>query len=306
MKKSITKRICNNIFCRIRNTGIFNKMSDEKYLKMLYYIRLKKKLNLDNPQTFNEKLQWLKINDRRYIYTTMADKYAVKEYVSENIGKQYIIPTIGIYDNFDDINFNELPKSFVIKCTHDSGGLVIVKDKEKMDKEVARKKIESCLKTNYFSNTREWCYKNIKPRILIEKYMQNKDDEDLKDYKFYCFNGEPIYLYVSEGLSNHKTAKIGFFDMDFKKAKFGRSDYDTFDKKIKKPKHFEQMKLLSKKLSKEIPFVRVDLYEINNEIYFGEMTFYPCSGLMPFEPKEWDLKLGNQLELPNKKGDLND
>lgn len=275
-------------------------MSDEKFVKIKFREETGLRLNLGDPQTFNEKLQWLKLYDRNPLYTKMVDKIGAKEYVAEKIGSEYIIPTIGVYDNFDDIDFEKLPDKFVIKCSHDSGGLVVCRDKSKLDVKAAKDKINRCLKKNFYYQSREWPYKNVKPRILIEKYMSDKKQKELVDYKFYCFNGEPKYLYVSEGLENHETAKIEFFDMNFKSAPFSRDDYAIFKIKPKKPKTFGQMKEIAKKLSKGIPFVRVDLYEINGKIYFGELTFTPCGGYMPFNPKEWDRKLGQLLKLPKK------
>lgn len=426
-------------FMYMSRLGIYNKWSDEKYLKKLYFLNFGKKLDLDNPMTFNEKLQWLKIHDRKPEYTTMVDKYAVKEYVANKIGKEYIIPTLGVWDRFDDIDFDKLPDQFVLKCTHDSGGLAICKDKKNFDIKAAKEKIEKSMKRNYYWLGREWPYKNVPPRIIAEKYMSQTDSEELndyklmcfnskvkatfvcsnrfspdglkvtfydtdwnrmpferhyksascnickpksyeqmvaiaeklaqgipfvrvdfyeiedrpyfgeltffpgsgleefrpaewdkklgeliylsgggylivnpgyllliheekseslRDYKFYCFNGEPKYLYVSDNLENHARAKISFADCEWNKAPFGRTDYKGFDELPEKPELFEKMKLVTKELSKDIPFLRVDLYEINKKIYFGELTFYPCSGFMPFKPENWDNKLGQLIVLP--------
>jgi len=294
------------IVSKLLNEGYLKWMPDKMYLKLLWRARMHSKLNINDPKTFNEKLQWLKLYDRKPEYTLMVDKYEAKKYVAEHIGEQYIIPTIGVWDHFDDINFEQLPDQFVLKCTHDSGGLVVCRDKSKLDIDAARKKIENSLRRNFFWYGREWPYKNIRPRIIAEKYMEddatvteNRDslNKELIDYKFYCFSGEPKFLYVSEGLENHETAKISFIDLDWKFAPFHRNDYYTFDKLPKKPKSFDKMVQLSKKLSKGIPFIRVDLYEINGVIYFGELTFTPCSGLMLFSPQEWDYRIGQYLKL---------
>lgn len=277
--------------------GFFNWMNDERFLKLLFKLKMHSKLNFNNVQSFNEKLQWLKINDRKDIYTKMVDKSQVKQYVSQIIGDEYIIPTINVYNKFSEIDFDTLPNQFVMKCTHDSGGLVVCRNKSKLDYKKVRKKINKSLNKNYFYQNREWPYKNVEPKIIIEKYMQDKNDICLKDYKFYCFNGEPKFLYVSHGLENHQTAKIGFFDMNFKEAPFSRSDYAVL-KNIQKPKNFNKMKELSSKLAKNTTFLRVDFYEINGKIYFGELTFTPCGGFMPFNPIEWDMKLGKLLILP--------
>lgn len=436
--------------------GLTRWMSDEQFLKKEYYLAMRKPLNLDNPQTFNEKLQWLKIHNRKPEYTTMVDKYAVKQYVADRIGSQYIIPTLGVWDHFDDIDFDALPNQFVLKCTHDSGGLVICKDKTKLDKKATKKKLEYYLKRKYYYVHREWPYKNVKPRIIAEKYMTNgfneelndyklmcfngkvkatfvcnsrfskeglkvtfydtdwkrmpferhypadkteiakpktydemvalteklaekipfiradfyeicgktyfgeltffpgsgyeeftpeswdklfgdwiklpeisgggylicgqsyliwihseeavltTDDGGLKDYKFYCFGGKPKYLYVSDHMDQHDKAHISFADMNYYQAPFGRTDYPPFDKLPPEPENFERMKLLATQLSKNMPFLRVDFYEIDHHVFFGELTFFPCSGLMPFEPEEWDEKLGKLIELTETSGKVFD
>lgn len=273
------------------------RISDKYYLELMYNWKFNKKININNPITFNEKMQYLKLFDRKEIYTTMVDKCKVKEYVSKIIGSQYIIPTIATYKNFDEIDFSKLPNQFVIKCTHDSGGLVICRDKNNLNMKLAKKKIEKSLKNNFYYSYREWPYKNVERQIIIEKYMQNSDEMCLKDYKFYCFNGQPKFLYISEGLENHQTAKISFFDMNFNFAEFGRSDFAEFDKKPPKPKNFEKMKQLAEQLSRKHKFLRVDFYEINNQIYFSELTLYPCGGFMPFKPEEWDRKLGDYIKI---------
>lgn len=276
------------------------KLNDAFYLKIIYYQTFNKKLDLSNPKTFNEKLQWLKLYDRNPEYTKMVDKYEVKKYVAEKIGEEYIIPTIGIYDSFEEINFNELPDQFVIKCTHDSGGIVICKDKSNFSIEEARKKINKCMKNNYYRSWREWPYKNVKPRIIIEKYMEDDKTKELRDYKFFCFNGKPQYLYVSEGLNNHQTAKMDFFNMNFEKAPFYRADYNRFNVDPEKPKRFEEMKLIAEKLAQNLKFVRVDFYDVDGKIYFGEITFFPGAGFGKFIPEEYDKVLGDLITLQKK------
>lgn len=276
------------------------KLSDKKYIELRYFSLFLKELNLDNPKSFNEKLQWLKLYDRNSEYTKMVDKYEVKKYVSNIIGEEYIIPTIGIYNSFDEIDFKKLPNKFVIKCTHDSGGLVVCKDKNKLDKNNAKKKIEKSLKTNYYYCGREWPYKNVKPRIIIEKYMCTKEQKELIDYKFFCFNGNPkIILVCSERFSSNNMCET-WFDDKWNFLDIIESSHRV-DKTIKKPINLSKMMEFSKKLSKDIPFVRVDFYEINGKTYFGELTFFPASGFERFEPKEWDYKLGEMLKLPDKK-----
>lgn len=275
---------------------IKNIIPDAIFLRIMYKKVFGKKLNLKNPQTFNEKLQWLKLYDRKDIYTTMVDKYEVKEYVAKIIGDKYIIPTIGVYNKFDDIDFDELPNQFVIKCTHDSGGLVIVDDKKNFDIKNARKKINKSLKKNYYYNSREWPYKNVKPRIIVEKYMEDKKYKSMRDYKFFCFDGKPKLMYISEG-SHTNDAKIAFYDMDFNKLDIKRKDYKDFEILPNKPLNFEKMKEIARVLSKGIPHLRVDLYDVNGKIYFGELTFSTCSGYIPFSDEKWDKKLGDMLDL---------
>ena len=288
-------------FLYLARKNFFDSMPDKPYLEICYKIHTGKKLNLKNPQSFNEKMQWLKLYDRKPLYTTLADKYSVKKYVADIIGEKYIIPTIAVWDNVDDIDFDSLPNQSVLKCTHDSGGLVICKDKSTLDIEAAKKKLRHFYNRKFYYLHREWPYKNIRPRIIAEKYMQNGNEPELKDYKFFCFNGEPKLLYISEGLSDHSTAKISFADMDYNISPFKRSDFAPFEKLPDKPTHFEKMKELAKILCKDMYFVRVDFYEINKKIYFGEFTFAPCAGFVPFEPSEYDDIIGKWLKLPTIK-----
>ncbi len=279
-------------------------LPDKLYIRICYLAKFHRRCHLRHPQTFNEKLQWLKIYDRKPIYTTMVDKYAAKKYVADRIGEQYIIPTLGVWDNFDDIDLNALPNQFVLKCTHDSEGIVICRDKSLFDSEAAKKKLSEHLKRNYFWVGREWPYKDVPPRIIAEQYLEDeeagKTDTELIDYKFYCFGGEPKYLYISQGLENHATASISFLTMDWEFAPFGRSDYKPFTELPEKPKHYEDMIRLARDLSAGYAFLRVDLYEVNQRVYFSELTFTPCGGMMPFEPAEWDRTFGNLLVLPEK------
>ena len=277
-------------------------IADEKYIKLKFYATLGKRLNLESPKTFNEKLQWLKLHDRKPIYTDMVDKYEAKNHVADIIGEKYIIPTLGVWDSFDEIDFDSLPEQFVLKCTHDSGGLVICRDKKGLNKASAKAKIERSLKRDYYLTHREWPYKNVKRRIIAEKYLEQPCGADtdvvgLTDYKFYCFNGKPKFLYVSKGLENHNTAKISFLTLDWEFAPFKRSDFRGFDVLPEKPTKLSEMIEIATKLSKDIAFVRVDLYQVGENIYFSELTFSPCAGMMPFEPEHWDEKLGEWIDI---------
>ena len=277
-------------------------LNDKTYLSLQYKNLLGVKPNLNNPKTFNEKLNWLKLYDRKDEYTVMVDKYLAKEWVANKIGSSYIIPTLAIYDSFEDIDFKKLPNNFVIKCTHDSGGNVVCRDKSKLNIDVARKKINKTLKKNFYYMAREWPYKNVSKKIIVEQFMEDENQKNgLIDYKFYCFNGDPKFLYVSEGLEDHSTAKISFLNLDFTFAEFQREDYVHFKDLPKKPQNYDKMVEIAKKLSKNIPFVRVDLYEINNKIYFSELTFSPCGGFMKFTPVEYDLIVGELLDISNLK-----
>ncbi len=276
------------------NLKIFNIIPDERYLKINYKLHMGKKLDLNSPQTFNEKLQWLKLRDRNPLYTNLVDKYEVRKYISKTIGEEYLIPLIGVWDKFEDIDFSKLPNKFVLKCNHDSGGLIICKDKNKLDIEEVKKKINKSLKRNYYYAWREWPYKNVKPRIICEKYMVDESGIELKDYKFFCFNGKPKALFVAtdRGIDT----RFDFYDMEFNHLPF-MQHYKNGVKKIVKPKGFDKMVKLASKLSKDIPHVRVDFYDINGKVYFGELTFYHFSGFERFEPKEYDEIFGDWINL---------
>ena len=274
--------------------------ADALYIKLLYKNRMKKKLDLTNPKTYNEKLQWLKLYNRKQEYTIMVDKYAVKGYVEKIIGKEYIIPTLGVWEHFDDIDFDKLPDQFVLKCTHDSGGLVICKDKETLDKEKAKKQIEHCLKRRYFLNTREWPYKDVKPQIIAEKYMVDESGYELKDYKFFTFDGKVKAMFIATDRGSESETCFDFYDCNFEHLPF-KNGHPNAKKKIIKPENFDKMIELAEKLGKDIPHARIDFYNINGKIYFGEITFFHWSGLKPFEPEEWDYKFGSWIQLPEGK-----
>lgn len=269
-------------------------LPDGVYLKLRYKLKFGKKLNLKTPETFNEKLQWLKLHDRKDVYTIMVDKFKVKEYVANIIGEKYVIPTIGIYDKFDEIDFDVLPKQFVIKCTHDSGGLVIVKNKEKLDRNTARKIINKCLATNYYYRGREWPYKNVKPRIIVEKYM--KDTRPIIDYKFFCFNGKPKIVLACSDRFSSDGLKETWFDSDWNLLPITEGGHKT-DGNIVKPKKFNEMKQLASQLAERMAFVRIDFYEFSGRVFFGEITFFPASGFEKFVPGEWNKRLGDLIDL---------
>lgn len=275
-------------------------LPDKIYLQIYYRRIFGRKLNLKEPKTFNEKIQWLKLYDRNPTYSKMVDKYEAKNYVENKIGKEYIIPTLGVWEEFDKINFSELPNQFVLKTTHDSGGVVIVKDKDKMNLVKTKKIIEDSLNNNYYLQGREWPYKNVKHRIIAEKYMVDESGYELKDYKFFCFNGIAKVMFIASDRQNtNEETKFDFFDMEFNHLPF-TNGHPNSNKIIIKSKSFEKMKKLAEILSEGIPQVRIDFYDINGNIYFGEMTFSHWSGFVPFIPDEWDYRLGSMINLPVK------
>lgn len=251
-------------------------------------------LNIEHPKTFNEKLQWLKLFNHRDIYTVMVDKYAVKKYVSERIGHEYVVPTLGVWEQFDDIDFEKLPKQFVLKCTHDSGSTVLIENKDVMDIAKIREKLTSALNINYYWVGREWPYKNVPRQIIAEKYMAISSE--MIDYKFLCFRGIPKMLFTCTERFEGMGLKVTFFDLDWNRLDFERH-YPSSKKEISRPKNLELMVNLAGKLSTGIPFVRVDFYEIKGKVYFGEMTFFPGGGMEEFEPPEWDNILGEKIAL---------
>lgn len=275
-------------------------VNPEKYLQRMFQKRMGYELNLQNPQTYNEKLQWMKLYDHNPLYTKLVDKYEVKEFVSETIGSQYIIPTIAVWDRVCDIDFDMLPNQFVLKCTHDSGGIVICKDKTSFDTSNAKKILCKSLRRNFYYMGFEWPYKDVKPRIIAETYMEDSTLKELRDYKFFCFDGNVKALFIAtERQKEGVDVKFDFFDENFNHLalKQGHENAITVPEK---PVSFEEMKTLASILSKNIPHVRVDFYEVDGKIYFGEMTFFHHGGWTPFEPKEWDIIFGNWLNIPQK------
>lgn len=283
----------------LSNQSIFNKMCDEKFLKFKYFANVGKKLNIENPCTFNEKLQWLKLNDRKDVYSKMVDKYEVKKLVSNQIGEEYVIKTLGIWKSFEDIDFEKLPNKFVLKCTHDSGTVVICKDKQNFDIEAARKKINRRINYNYYYNCREWPYKNVEPRIIAEEFMQDRDFPVLNVFKVFNFNnGEQMI----QAIQNDKTPeeRIDYFDTKWNKLTL-RQNYENSEVALPKPQTLEKMLEISRKLSEGFAFLRTDFYEVNGELYFSEFTFYSDAGFAYFDPPEWDSILGSRIDLEKVK-----
>lgn len=274
--------------------GFFKSLPDKPYLELIYYAHFGKKLDLKNPKTFNEKLQWLKLYDRNPEYTRMVDKYEAKQYVAEKIGEEYIIPTLGVWDDPDQIDFDALPEQFVLKCTHDSGGLVICRDKSKLNIEEAKEKLKKRLKFRYFYWGREWPYKNIKPRIIAEKYMEDESGTELKDYKVMCFEGEPKLIQVHQGRFGEHTQD--FYDTQWQKLEITQG-FPYSETTMGKPEFLEEMLTLSKELSQNLHQVRVDWYYVGHQLYFGELTFFDGAGFDGFEPDEYDEIIGNWIRI---------
>lgn len=276
--------------------GLTNFLPDKIYLKIRFYLEMGKKLDLKNPQTFNEKLQWLKLYDRNPEYTKMVDKYEVRKYIAEKIGEEYLIPLLGVWDSFDEIDFDKLPDQFVLKCNHDSGGLVICRDKSKLDIEAARKKINKSLKRDFFKITREWPYKDVKPRIIAEKYMSDSDGKFI-DYKFFCFNSfvHNVMVCVDRELGD---TKFYFFDKNWdllRLNKRGKNAPENFS--LPKPENMEKMFEIASILSKGTVFSRIDLYNTDGKIYFGEITFFPSSGFDANLLEETDHLFGDLTKI---------
>lgn len=278
--------------------GLLNLLSDKTFIKLKYHRRLNKWPDLKNPKTFNEKMQWLKLNDRKDRYAKMADKYEAKLYMKDFVDEKYLVPSYGVWDRFEDIDFENLPDKFVLKTTHDCGGVLICEDKENFDYARAKDFLESHMAENYYYRGREWVYKDIKPRIMAEKLLDLGAEEEIKDYKVFCFNGKAKYVLVCS--DRQSDLKETFFDTNWNQAPFKRPSLKT-DKNEKRPKNLEKMIEIAELLSKDMYFLRVDFYDIKEGLLIGELTFYPASGFAPFEPEEWDKKLGDMIDLSNTK-----
>lgn len=276
---------------------ILRLVPDRIYLSIIYRIKIKKRLNLKKPCGFNEKLQWLKLHDHRTEYIAMVDKYAAKDYAKKIIGEEYIVPTLGVWEKFNDIDFDMLPDEFVLKCTHDSGGIVICKDKSKLDVTKAKEKIEKSLKRNFYWGYREWPYRFVQPRIIAEPLLKDIKSEDLKDYKLMCFNGQMKCSFICSDRNTSSKLKVTFFDKEWNVMPFERH-YPKSKEKIEKPQNYELMIELAEKISKGYPFMRVDFYEVNGELFLGEITLYPGAGLEEFTPDKYDEILGSWIDLP--------
>ena len=288
-------------FAFLAGRGLKGDVPGEEFLKRVYRFNMNRELNLDDPVTYTEKLQWLKLYDHRPEYSVMVDKYAAKEFVAERIGAEHVIPLLGVWDSVEDIDFENLPQRFVLKTTHDSGGIVICKDKAKLNITAAKKKLNRFMKREYYRCNREWPYKNVKPRIIAEKYMLNHEGSaELSDYKWFCFDGVARVMFV---VTDRQTPGVGtkmdYFDMEFRHLPF-TNGCPNATREIEKPVNFERMREMAERISKGLPHVRVDFYEADGQVYFGEITFFDGCGMTPFEPEEWDTIFGSWIQLPEK------
>lgn len=289
------------IFDALNYRKMLNWLPDKVFLKAAFRARFGRKLNLNNPKTFNEKLQWLKLYNRKPEYTKMVDKYLVREYVKEKIGEKYLIPLLGVWDDPEEIDFDELPMQFVLKCNHNSGiGMCICKDKNDLDISKVKEELKKGIDQNYYLTGREWPYKDVPRRVIAEKYMVDESGYELKDYKFYCFDGKvKLVMINSDRMSSEKT-KANYFNENYQPLDFVWG-YDNAEEPPKKPEKFEEMKYLAEILSEGIPTVRIDFYQTPDGIFFGEITFFDGSGFDAIEPIEWDYKIGSWIKLPMEK-----
>lgn len=278
--------------------GLLTPLSDKSHISLKYRLNMGRPLNWENPRTFTEKLNWLKLYDHDPRYPGIVDKWEVMDFVKERIGEEYCVKKYGIWEKFDDIDFDTLPERFVLKCTHDSGGVVICRDKKAFDKKAAREKLEASLKKNYYWLSREWPYKQIKPRILAEEYLEDARGKGLPDYKFFCFDGEPKFLFVATGRAEGDT-RFDFFDADYQWLPV-KQHYPNADTPPEKPLCFGQMLELSRKLSAGFKHIRVDFFQVNGKVYFGELTLTHFAGYHPYEPECYDKIFGDYLHLENQ------
>ena len=289
------------LFLYILSKPISNFLPDKIYLKWVYSLTFNRKLNLKNPTTFNEKLQWLKLYNRKAEYTTYVDKYKVRDYIAKTLGEEYLIPLLGVWEDPEDIDFDALPEKFVLKCNHNSGfGMCICTDKSKLNVQKVKKELKKGLKQNYYLSSREWPYKNVERKIICEQYMVDSSGTELKDYKLWCFNGRVKLILTCAERFSKTGLKENFYSpewelLDLKRPTHGNTDYE-----IEKPVNLEKMIGFAEKLSNNIPFLRVDFYEVDGQLYFGELTFFPASGTEKFEPEKYDLILGDWIDLHSK------
>ena len=292
------KRIIKNKNTRFLLLKILDFIPDILMIKIQYIISTNRTLNLKNPARFTEKIQWYKLYYREPLLTKCSDKFNVRDFVSKKGLSEILIPLYGVFNDFNDINFEDFPESFVLKTTNGSHTNLICTNKSDLNLDVVKKEVNSWLSSWSSKMGREWGYYNIKPKLICEKLLEKDDNNDLIDYKFFCFNGVPYCMYAVVDRYTGKGLKLGIFHTDFKLLPYKRSDIKGLKEKISKPENFDRMLEISKILSSDFPFVRVDLYNIKGVIYFGELTFYDGSGYKGFAPDTFDFILGDQFDLP--------
>ncbi|SHM04533.1 TupA-like ATPgrasp [Xylanibacter ruminicola] len=292
-------RILSKLDSLVTKFGVW--LPDEAFLKLRFRIRMGYSLNLSAPKSYSEKLQWLKLYDHKDLYTALVDKYEVKNYVEKIIGDKYLAKTIGVWDSPDDIDFTALPQRFVLKTTHGGGndGVFVIKDKNSIDEVDIKRRLFKALKQDLYKHSREWPYKNVRRRIIAEEFLEDTKTGELRDYKFFCFDGVVKALFVATDRQKREEPYFNFFDADYNELDL-KQGHPKNPVPPEKPLCFEEMKEMAAKLSKGMPHVRVDLYEANGKVYFGELTFYHFGGMVLFEPNSWDNTFGNWLKLPNK------
>ena len=292
-------RILSKLDSLVTKFGVW--LSDEAFLKLRFRIRMGYSLNLSAPKSYSEKLQWLKLYDHKDLYTALVDKYEVKNYVEKIIGDKYLAKTIGVWDSPDDIDFTALPQRFVLKTTHGGGndGVFVIKNKNSIDEVEIKRRLYKALKQDLYKHSREWPYKNVRRRIIAEEFLEDTKTGELRDYKFFCFDGVVKALFVATDRQKREEPYFNFFDADYNELDL-KQGHPKNPVPPEKPLCFEEMKEVAAKLSKGMPHVRVDLYEANGKVYFGEMTFYHFGGMVLFEPNSWDNTFGDWLKLPNK------
>lgn len=279
---------------------IFRLIPDRRFIKIRYWLVMGKHLNLHNPQLFNEKMQWLKLYDRKVEYKKLVDKFEVRDYVATTIGKEYLIPLLGVYDTFYEINFETLPDQFVLKPTHTSGDVFICKDKAKIDEKKLKKMITKWMKRQYYWEQREWQYRDLKPRIICEQYMDDGAAEGLTDYKLMCFDGQVRYIFVCSNRYSERGLNIDIYDDNWQMMPYTRR-CATNGREITKPDQYDNMRCLAERFAQGLIFLRVDFYIISGYIYFGELTLHPGSGFEAFSPEQFDQMLGSRISLPINK-----
>lgn len=294
------KKIIPSLKLRMKLLKFLDFVPDKQMVKLQYRIATGRKLHLNKPVRFTEKLQWYKLYYRDPLMVKCSDKYEVREYVASKGYSDILVPLYGVYDKAEDINFDELPNKFVLKTTNGSHTNILCEEKSKLNIKETKELLNSWLTDWEGKVGREWAYHHVKPRIICEKYLEKDKNNDLVDYKFFCFNGEPFSLYVIVERFISSGIKLGIFDTDFKKLPYKREDIPWLKTDYKKPGNFDEMLKVAKKLSEDFPHVRVDLYNIDGRIYFGELTFYNGSGYKGYDPEEFDFILGENFKLPQK------